>query len=70
MKTFKSVVVVNAPLDLMWSVVRDRLPELVSSMDDIEKVVVTERTEIAEDQLGSPTNGMRACVCRRCCAPR
>jgi nitrogen fixation protein len=52
MKTFKSVVVVNAPVGTMWDTVRDRLPELVSSMDDIEKVVVAERTELTGGEIG------------------
>ena len=55
MKTFKSVVVVNAPVGTMGDTVRDRLPELVSSMDDIEKVVVAERTELKLARLAIET---------------
>ena len=43
MKTFKSLVVVNSPLESTWAAVRDRLPDLVASMDDIEKVVFNMR---------------------------
>ena len=45
MKTFKSVAIVKYPLALVWTTVRDRLPELVPLMDDIEAVTVVERTE-------------------------
>jgi hypothetical protein len=45
MKAFKSIVIVNAPLESVWTTVRDRLPDLVTAMEDIEKVVVVERTE-------------------------
>lgn len=43
MKDFKSIVVVTHPLDLVWSTIRDRLPELVLLLDDIESVTVVER---------------------------
>ena len=45
MKTFKSVPVVKYPLALVWTTVRDRLPELVPLMDDIDSVMVVERAE-------------------------
>ncbi len=43
MKTFKCVVVVKYPRDLVWSTIQDRLSEVVPFMDDIEKVTVVER---------------------------
>ena len=52
MKTFKSLVVVNAPLEATWNAVRDRLPDLVASMDDIEKVVVAERIDLDDGKIG------------------
>lgn len=45
MKTFSSVTIVKYPLDLVWSTVRDRLPELVPLMEDIEKVTQLKREE-------------------------
>jgi hypothetical protein len=48
MKDFKSIVVVTHPLDLVWKTIRDRLPELVLLLDDIEQVTVVERQEEAD----------------------
>jgi|SRR5262244_1644171 len=45
MKTFKSIAVVKYPLALVWTTVRDRLPELVPLMDDIDSVTVVERIQ-------------------------
>jgi len=52
MKSFKSLVVVNAPLEPTWAAVRDRLPDLVAAMDDIEKVVVAERIDMEGGKIG------------------
>jgi hypothetical protein len=49
MKNFKSMVVAAAPLDRLWITVRDNLPDLITTMDDIEKVVVVERTQTTPD---------------------
>jgi hypothetical protein len=43
MKTFKNIVVVKQPVERVWRMVRDRLPEFVSLVDDIESVTVIER---------------------------
>lgn len=51
MKVFKSIVVVNASLEPVWATVRDRLPELVAAMDDIDRVVVVERTETEQGRV-------------------
>lgn len=48
MKDFKSIVVVTHPLDLVWATIRDRLPELVPLLDDVESVTVVERQEEAD----------------------
>lgn len=45
MKTFSSMVLVRQPVDALWAVVRDRLPEIVEDVDDVESVVVLERDE-------------------------
>ena len=45
MKTFKSIAVVKHPCAVVWDTVRDRLPELVPLMDDIDSVTVIERIE-------------------------
>jgi len=46
MKAFSSVVVVKQPLDRVWITMRDRLPELGTSLDDIESIAVIEREEL------------------------
>ena len=43
MKNFKSIIVVKHPVDRIWQTVRDRLPELVPLVDDIESITVIER---------------------------
>lgn len=48
MKEFKSIVVVTHPLELVWTTIRDRLPELVLRLDDIEGVSVVERHDEAD----------------------
>ncbi|HEX9372345.1 MAG TPA: hypothetical protein VF897_15125 [Roseiflexaceae bacterium] len=48
MKPFKSVAVVKYPLELVWPTIRDRLPELVPFLDDIESITVLERAEDAD----------------------
>jgi hypothetical protein len=46
MKTFRTLVVVRQPLDQVWAVVRDRLPELAMTLDDVKSIVVIEREEL------------------------
>lgn len=45
MKPFKTVAIVKHHPDIVSSIVRDRLPELVSFLDDIEQITVVERVE-------------------------
>lgn len=51
MKSFRSLVVVKQPVDVLWATVRDRLPELVPRLDDVAAVTVIERTEVGPDQV-------------------
>jgi hypothetical protein len=44
-KEFKSLVMVRHPPAVLWTTVRDRLPELVPMLDDIEAVDVEARRE-------------------------
>jgi hypothetical protein len=44
MKTFKNIVIVKHPLEPLWNTVRDRLPELVPLVDDLESITVIERS--------------------------
>jgi hypothetical protein len=43
MSRFTSLIVVRQPLALVWSTVRDRLPELVAELDDVDRVEVLDR---------------------------
>lgn len=45
MKQFRALVVVRQPLEPVWETVRDRLPELVPRIDDVERIAVLEREE-------------------------
>src|SRR5688572_22957194 len=45
----KAVCIVRFPLELVWSSVRDRLPELASFMDDIESVTPESQTAATTD---------------------
>jgi hypothetical protein len=51
MKPFKSVVVSRHPVERLWVTVRDRLPELTSMLDDVERISVIERAEPMEGRL-------------------
>jgi hypothetical protein len=43
MKTFRNVIVLKRPMDPVWQVMRDRLPELAPLVDDIHSIRVLER---------------------------
>jgi len=43
MKAFQSLVVVKHPVDRVWVAVRDRLPELGATVDDIESIILIQR---------------------------
>jgi len=45
MKTFKSVVLSKHPVEQLWILVRDEMPALATSLDDIERVTVIERRQ-------------------------
>lgn len=47
MKTFKTLVVLREPVEAVWSTMRDRLPELVPMIDDVEEITVREREQLA-----------------------
>ncbi len=42
---FKSTAVIKHPVDLVWVTMRDKTPELVGLLDDVESVIVRERVE-------------------------
>jgi len=42
---FKSTAVIKHPIDLVWVTMRDKTPELVGLLDDVESVTVRERVE-------------------------
>ena len=46
MKPFNSVTIVKFPLDLVWISIRDRLPELVPFMEDMEKITQLKREDL------------------------
>jgi hypothetical protein len=48
LKAFNSVTIVKHPRDLVWKTVRDRLPELIPLMDDIQKITQLKREETPE----------------------
>ncbi|OGW51380.1 MAG: hypothetical protein A2V62_06920 [Nitrospirae bacterium RBG_19FT_COMBO_58_9] len=45
MKTFQTLIVVKHPLSVVWSTIRDRLPEFVHLLSDIESVTCDAREE-------------------------
>ena len=48
MKPFNSISIVKFPLDLVWTTIRDRLPELVPYMEDMEKITQIKREDQPE----------------------
>jgi hypothetical protein len=48
MKPFNSVSIVKHPLDQVWATIRDRLPELVPYMEDMEKITQLKREELPD----------------------
>ena len=45
MKTFKSVVIIKYPQDIVWPAMRDRLPEMVPFLDDVESITPEHREQ-------------------------
>ena len=52
MKPFKSVVIVKYPLDLVWTTIRDRLPEMVPMLGDVASITVLDRREDSSGIIG------------------
>jgi hypothetical protein len=48
MKPFSSIAIVKHPLDLVWVTIRDRLPELVPFIEDMEQITQLKREELPE----------------------
>ena len=48
MKPFKTVAIVKHHPNVVSSIVRDRLPDLVSLLDDIEQITVIDRVEASD----------------------
>lgn len=51
MKVFRDVVVVKQPLERVWTTMRDRLPELATDVEDVERIIVLEREDIAPGRV-------------------
>lgn len=51
MQTFKALVVVRQPLPELWQTVRDRLPELVPMIEDIDRIAVLEREDVGDGRV-------------------
>ena len=51
MKPFKSIVVVKYPLDLVWTTIRDRMPEMVPMLGDVASITVLDRREAASGTI-------------------
>jgi hypothetical protein len=51
MKSFKSILVVKHPLDPVWKTIRDRLPELVPFVDDLESITVIQRDALEKGKI-------------------
>ena len=45
MKPFNSVSIVKYPVEQVWTTIRDRLPELVPYMEDVEKITLLQRED-------------------------
>src|SRR5688572_17409894 len=51
MKPFNSVTVVKHPLNVVWLTIRDRLPELVPYIDNIEGITQLKREELPDGNI-------------------
>lgn len=51
MQTFRSLVVVRRPVDEVFTTMRDRLPELVPRVDDVDRVRVLERDDLGDGRV-------------------
>ena len=51
MKTFSSFTMIRHPLEQVWATMRDRLPEIAMQMEDLESIVVVERSVESDGRL-------------------
>lgn len=51
MQEFRSLVVVRRPVDDVWRTVRDRLPELVPRVDDVDRVRLVAREDLGDGRV-------------------
>jgi len=51
MKSFRDLVVVKQPMEIVWVCVRDRLPQLAEQLDDLERIEVLEREQLGPGQV-------------------
>ena len=51
MKTFKSIIMVKYPRQVVWETIRDRLPEMVPFLDDVGAITQEYREEQAAGSL-------------------
>jgi len=51
MKTFKSVIMVKYPQEVVWQAIRDRLPEMVPYLDDVAMIIQDHRSEEDDGSL-------------------
>lgn len=51
MRPFRTLVVLRQPIDAVWPVIRDRLPELVEMIDDIRSITPVEREELGPGRI-------------------
>ncbi|MBW3579201.1 MAG: hypothetical protein KY462_15990 [Actinobacteria bacterium] len=50
MRTFRTLVVLRQPVGAVWTTMRDRLPELVPMIDDVDQITTLEREELTDDR--------------------
>jgi len=51
MKKFQSFTMIRQPLDRVWTAMRNRLPEIAARMEDLDSIVVLERSIEADGRL-------------------
>src|SRR5712692_10622565 len=51
MREFKSFMMIRQPVDAVWAVMRDRLPEVAMRLDDVDRIDVLERTTSPDGAL-------------------
>jgi hypothetical protein len=51
MKPFRSIILANQSAEVLWIIMRDRMPEVATMLDDIESVSVLERRKTANGNV-------------------